>query len=275
MTTLAPPGPPVLDAGEVLVPGYTVVSHINRAEALDVYEVWSDERACGCVAKVLRPDRAADAAPRRRLLREGRLLADLAHPHIVRGYETVRGPRPAVIIELLTGETLGHMIASAPRGRLAIGDVCHLGLQLCSAIGYLHRHGVLHLDLKPSNIIATAGQARVIDLSLARPPGRVPRGIGTRQYLAPEQARGGVAGPPADVFGIGGVLFAAVTGERPFGAREGADYEQLERRAVPVGSLRRVPRAFASVIDACMDPSPEARPSVAALSGALDALVSG
>jgi eukaryotic-like serine/threonine-protein kinase len=272
VTTAARPEPPVLGVGEVLVPGYVVVGHVNRAEALDVYEVWSEERACGCIAKVLRPDRAGEAAPRRRLLREGELLQALGHPHIVRGYETVRGPRPVVVIEMLTGETLGHMIATAPRGRLAAGDVRHLGLQLCSAIGYLHRHGVLHLDLKPSNIIATAGQARVIDLSLARPPGRVPRGIGTRQYLSPEQARGGVAGPAADVFGVGGVLFAATTGERPFGAREGDGYEQLERRAAPLGSLRRVPRALAALVDACLEPAPEARPSVAELSRGLDSL---
>lgn len=273
MTMLAPPAePPVLHAGEVLAPGYTVVGHVNRAEALDVYEVWSEHRACGCIAKVLRPDRAHEPTARRRLFHEGRLLEELAHPHIVRGYETVRGPRPAVILEMLTGQTLGHMISDAPRGRLAVGDVCHLGLQLCSAIGYLHRHGVLHLDLKPSNIIATAGQARVIDLSLARPPGRVPRGVGTRQYLSPEQARGGVAGPPADVFGVGGVLFAAVTGERPFGAGEESDYEQLERRAMPVASLRRAPRAFTALVDACLEPAPQARPTVAELSRGLEAL---
>ena len=64
------------------------------------------------------------------------------------------------------------MIQSAPR-RLAIADVAHLGLQICSSIGYLHGRGFLHLDLKPSNVIVAGGQVKVIDLSLARRPGPV------------------------------------------------------------------------------------------------------
>ena len=92
-------------------------------------------------------------ASRRRLVREGELLLELAHPHIVRAYELRRrAPHPVLVLETLGGETLEHMIQSAPR-RLAIADVAHLGLQLCSAIGYLHGHGYLHLDLKPSNVI--------------------------------------------------------------------------------------------------------------------------
>ena len=82
-------------------------------------------------------------------------------------------------------------------------DVAHLGLQLGSALAYLHRERRLHLDLKPSNVIAEAGRAKLIDLSLARPPGPAADGIGTWLYMSPEQARGGVLGPAADVWGLG------------------------------------------------------------------------
>ena len=152
--------------------------------------------------------------------------------------------------------------------------LAYLGLQLCSAVRYLHAFGLLHLDLKPTNIISEAGIAKLIDLSVARPPGSAPAGVGTRQYLAPEQARGGVLGPPADVWGIGAVLYAASTKFRPFyGLDEETKYPQLETRAAPVGSRRRLPRRLADSIDAALEPDPEQRPSVAELADVLGELI--
>ena len=106
--------------------------------------------------------------------------------------------------------TLGALLE---RGCLDRADLVQLGLQLCSAIRYLHRNGWLHLDLKPDNLIAEAGRLKVIDLSIAQPPGRVPPGTGTARLMAPEQARGGEVGPAADVWGIGRVLAAAGGGD--------------------------------------------------------------
>jgi serine/threonine protein kinase len=247
-----------------------VIEHLSRARALDVYDVWSDGRDCRCVAKVVRPDRAAEPGPRRRLRAEGRLLLSLTHPHVVRAYELIERPAPALILETLEGETLDHMIARRRR-RLPAGELAFLGLHLCSAVGYLHRHGVLHLDLKPSNVICDAGQARLIDLSVARRPGRARAGVGTRQYMAPEQARGGPLGEAADVWGIGAVLFEAASGARPFPASTNGTYEQLERRAETVAARRRLPAPLAALIDACLDPDPRGRPSVPELAAGLDA----
>jgi eukaryotic-like serine/threonine-protein kinase len=166
-----------------------------------------------------------------------------------------------VVLETLQGETLSHLIRRTPRG-LSATDVCHLGLHVASAVGYLHRHDVVHLDLKPSNVIAHAGTAKVIDLSLARPPGPVPVGVGTREYLSPEQARGGEAGPASDVWGIGATLFAAATGTRPFAAIPDG-YEQLRRRAAPVGEVRpRYPRTVRAAVDACLELDPADRPAL-------------
>lgn len=262
-------GPPPIPEGSDVAPGYTVLAHLSRAQVLDVYDVWSAARDCRCIAKTLRPDRRDDAAAQTRLVREGDMLVRLTHPHIVRGYEVLEPPHTVVILETLTGETLAHLIARSAR-RLGLADVCHLGLHVASAVGYLHRNGVLHLDLKPSNVIATDGMAKVIDLSLARPPGPVPRGLGTRQYMAPEQARGTEATPASDVWGVGAVLFAAATGHRPFEALPDG-YDQLRRRATPVGTLRRVPRRLRAAIDACLEPRPEDRPALAELRGDLAA----
>jgi serine/threonine protein kinase len=261
----------LLREGDVVASGYEVLAHLRRGRSLDVYDAWSLERDCRCIAKVVRPDRQA-ARVRRRLTREGELLLELAHPHLVRAYELRRRPRTVLILETLDGETVEHLIHGGPR-RPAIADAAHLGLQLCSAIGYLHRRGFLHLDVKPSNVIVQSGQARVIDLSLARRPGPVPRGLGSPPYLSPEQARGGRAGPATDVWGIGATLYEAATGVRPFPDARPGRYPQADRLVPSVAKGRRAPARFSAVVDACLAPDPAERPSVAELADELDAVI--
>jgi serine/threonine protein kinase len=204
-----------LAPGQEVAPGYEAIEHLRRGRNLDVYDVWSEKRACRCVVKSLRPDRLGREGPTGRLLEEGRLLCGLTHPHIVRAYEVREQPVPLFVMETLAGETLGHMI-EVRDAELSAAEVAQLGLHLASAIRYLHAHGWLHLDLKPSNVIAECGRAKLIDLSVARPPGPAHGGIGTLYYMAPEQVRGGELGPAADVWGIGAVLFEAATGEPAF-----------------------------------------------------------
>lgn len=260
-----------LGPGEVLVAGYEVIALLDRGPSFEVYDVWSLARSCRCVAKTVRLDRRS---PRhsRRVLREGRLLSRLGHPHLVRGYETITRPRPVAILETLTGETLGHVVDRCRR--LPPGDVAVLGMQLCSALGYLHRQGLLHLDLKPSNIVNDGGRAKVLDLSVARGPGRLPAGIGTDGYLSPEQAAGGVVGPAADVWGIGTVLFVALVGELaypgtvPDRAADGEDDPDpilITEPAPSVRSRRRVPASLADAVDECLALDPAERPTVGEL----------
>ncbi len=256
-------GPPPLGAGEAIAPGYGIITHLHRSNNFDVYDAWSEERACRCIAKVPCPDRVDDPTVSQRLFREGRLLKKLTHPHIVRAYETIRDPRPTLILETLTGETLQHMIETRQR-RLPLKGIVHLGLHLCSAVHYLHRHEILHLDLKPSNIVSEHGLAKLLDLSIARRPGRGEKGMGTLEYMSPEQASGAILGTAADVWGIGAVLFEATTDEVPFDAYDDEEgrYEQLERRAEPVRLYRRVPAAFNDLVDSCLAPDPALRPTV-------------
>jgi len=252
--------------GRRLAPGYEVIAHLARSNVLDVYDAWSHERACRCVVKLLRPDRRRDEAAARALQREGWLLQRLSHPHVVRGYETLCEPLPALVMETLRGETVAHLVQRRAR-RLSAHELGHLGVHLCSAIAYLHGQGVLHLDLKPSNVIAEAGRAKVIDLSLARAPGVMRAGIGTWCYMAPEQARGGDVGPAADAWGIAAVLYEAATGLAPFGdeADEDCEFPSLHRPAHPVARDRRLPPALAAAIDGGLRAEPSARPSIAQL----------
>lgn len=263
-----------LRRGERLAPGYEVIAHLRRGRDLDTYDVWSEERDCRCVAKAPRPDRRSASSTRRRLRREGRLLLSLAHPHIVRAYELVERPDPVLVLETIDGETLDHLVQRR-RYRLPAVDIAYLGMHLCSAVQFLHRHGIVHLDLKPSNVISDFGQAKVIDLSLARAPQRVPPGIGTRRYMAPEQVAGGEIGPPTDVWGIGAVLFEAATGVPPFGETGIQSLNGSGRWSVSpsVRRNRRVSADLARGIESCLHADPGARPGVMELSRILDGFV--
>jgi serine/threonine protein kinase len=269
----APPVEEPVAAGAALAPGYTVLHHLRRAESLDAYSVWSDERRCRCVAKVLRPDRRDDARARARLEREAEMLLRLAHPNVVRAYELLARPQLTLILEGLAGPPLSVAIAARPR-RLPAGDLCALGTQLCAALRYLHGHGIVHLDVKPSNVVAGGGGgvSKLIDFSLARAPGRPYKGVGTRAYMAPEQARGDVVTPAADVWGLGATLFEAATGRRPFRRARGEPrerYPQLREPAPPVRRFRRLPAAVGAALDACLNPAPERRPTPDELAGLL------
>ncbi|MGW0768055.1 serine/threonine-protein kinase [Streptomyces sp. NPDC002676] len=276
-TVAAAPLPP----GARPVPGYEVLAHLTRTGWLDVYDAWSEERDCRCVLKAVRPDRRGEEWLGERLLREGRWLREFTHPHLVRAYETFTSPEPLVVLETLTGETLSHLVHRLRR-RPAAADVALLGVQLCSAVHYLHGRGLLHLDLKPSNVVVERGHAKVLDLSVARPPGPAPAGVGTCCYLAPEQARGAQLTAAADVWGIGITLYEVACGDVPFdcaGTAEGSDeadppdsrYRQLERSAPPIASRRRLPPALAAAVDSCLRADASSRPTVAELTAALAA----
>jgi eukaryotic-like serine/threonine-protein kinase len=296
-TAVTPDAPLPQAAGTELAPGYRIISHLNRGNRLDVYDAWSAERESRCVLKTLRPDRAHERPAHRALVQEGRLLRRFTHPHLVRAYEVtaaIDDGRPVVVLETLDGETLSHLVHRLlERDRhLPLADVAVLGLQLASALAYLHHHGWLHLDLKPSNIVATGGQARLLDLSIARRPGRARAGNGTFEYLSPEQARGGMLTAAADVWGLGAVLYAVLAGEPPYGYDTGdaaADdeatavtvsptrfdddvvYPQLMEDPPPVRRHRRLPAELGAIVDACLQREAKKRPALPDVATGLDA----
>ncbi|MDQ3629044.1 MAG: serine/threonine protein kinase [Actinomycetota bacterium] len=247
--------------GAVILPGYEVVSLMRRGGRLDTYDVYSRERDSRCVLKVVREDRAHESGCREALVREGTLLRDLSHPHLVRAYEVFEEPRPGIVLETLSGATLAALIEDSP---IAPADAAMLGLQLVSVLSYLHRHRWLHLDVKPANIVVHGGRAVLIDLSLVGRPGAGRAQAGTDGYLSPEQARGRGLSAACDVFGLGVTLGEALTGRLPY-AQEARWATGTSPRTPRWGFRHRLgsaPESFAALVSACIDPDPARRPGL-------------
>jgi serine/threonine protein kinase len=246
--------PAVVPVGAEVLPGYRVEALLARGGRVDTYDVTSLERDCRAVVKVVRADRVGDQHVREGVLTEGALVTTLAHPHLVRGYEVVIGPRPAVVLETLPGATLAALI---DEHRLGVVDAALLGRQLVAVLDYVHRHGWLHLDVKPDNVVVQEGRAVLIDLGLATRPGRVERGLGTEGYAAPEQDAGGTVSPATDVWGLAATLVECVTGAAPGRTPD----------------LRRVPARLRPLLADCLRPDPAARPTLDEVRGRLDAVL--
>ena len=185
----------------------------------------------------------------------------------VRAYEVLKEPRPVMSQETLTGATLAYLI-NTNRRRLALSDVVNLGIHLCSAVQYLHRHNVLHLDLKPSNVVSERQLAKVIDLSITRSPARDRKGARTPQYMAPEQARGGYLSPATDVWGTSRLRPAKSLSTPTMKTTNPAT---CKPRDGSPRSHRRVPVRFANLVESCLEPDPAQRSTVQGLMKALTA----
>jgi eukaryotic-like serine/threonine-protein kinase len=279
------PGPPPADRwrlaeGDELVPGRLAVKLLGGGERYETYLAWDEHLLSLVVVKVVRPSLVDDEHSLRGLAAEAALLERLRHPVLVRGFGAVlEGPRPHVVLEHLEGPRLSTLVRR--QGPLEPEQLLPLALQLSSAAHYLRAEGIVHLDVKPSNIIMGA-PARLIDLSIARPVDElrdVTHRIGTDAYMAPEQCdpRGrGPMTPAADVWGIGATLYHAIVGRPPFpkGPREGRGRDRFPQLAqAPAPLAREVAPAVSELVAACLDPDPAARPAPAALAADLEGLV--
>ena len=238
-------------------------------------------------------DVAVKILPRERILggrfeREARAAARLAHPGIVTLYEAAVDDEGAYLVsELVHGTTLDRLLAE---GRLSDRDVVQIGIALCDALSHAHAHGVIHRDVKPSNVLvpdrptSQAGVARLTDFGVARVLGgdsltMTGDVIGTAAYMAPEQAQGLPAGVSADLFSLALVLYEGLTGVNP--VRTGAAGGHGRRLGTHLPPLRRqrreLPRELGQAIDLALRPRPgergrlvELRASLAAAAGGLD-----
>lgn len=268
-----------LDEGESIAPGRTAVALLGSSRVHDVYAAW-DETILGVVAvKMLRPASVGDRHARAALAREAKQLRALSHPSFPRCFDAVvDGPRPHIVLELVEGPRLSSVIRR--QGRLGVEQAIPLILQLASAIHYLAETGVLHLDVKPKNVLM-APPPRLIDLSVARSIERAkltPEPVGTDRYMAPEQCGTGLApemGHATDVWGLGVTMHEALAGRRPFpdGDHTPSGPARFPQLVVDPEPLPRdVPEPLAGLISAAMSRRPADRPTAAEIVRELDPL---
>ncbi|MFJ4080109.1 protein kinase [Streptomyces iakyrus] len=166
---------------------------------------------------------AAQARRRRdRTLREARALAQLSHPHIIVVHDVVEDDeRPYIVMELIEGGSLADRLAQ--RGPVDAAEAARIGIALLGALGAAHTAGVLHRDLKPDNVLLETGTDRVVltDFGIAQVAGTptlTENGsfVGSPEYTAPERMSGMRTGPESDLWSLGALLCAALSGESPF-----------------------------------------------------------
>ena len=270
-----------LAGGDQIVPGRFALKAIGGGWDYEVFLAWDEHLHSLVVAKLVRRHLVRDEHTLRSLAREADLLDRLAHPVIVRGFGSVlAGDRPHLLLEHLEGPTLARTIRRT--GALALEQLVPLAFQLASALQYLANEQVVHLDVKPANVILGA-PPRLVDLSVARSveaAARLRTPVGTDPYMAPEQCDPALAeiGPAADVWGLGATLFEAVSAGVPFPRPKGFDrqdplqrFPQLAPDAPP--QLSDAPRALGEIVSACLAFEPAERPTAGEVGDLLEPLV--
>ncbi|MDP8911711.1 MAG: Stk1 family PASTA domain-containing Ser/Thr kinase [Actinomycetota bacterium] len=223
---------------------YLVMRKLGTGGMADVYLAEDQELGRRVAIKILNDRHANDDQFVERFRREAKNAASLSHPNIVSVYD--RGEAQGtyyIAMEYLGGRTLKELVVE--RGPAPIQTVIDYARQILSALAFAHRHGIVHRDIKPHNVlVGDDGRVKVTDFGIARAGTsqmtEVGSIIGTAQYLSPEQARGAPVDHRSDLYSVGIVLYELLTGQTPFVGDTPLDVamKHISNAPVPASSLR-------------------------------------
>jgi serine/threonine-protein kinase len=243
---------------------------VGQGGMADVYWAYDATLRRDIAVKVLSSWLAQDPDYVDRFREEARRIAAFSHPHVVAVYhageETLEGQRRLYLVMPLLHESLEDRLKR--EGKLPLTQAVGLALQVADGLQAAHRHGLVHRDVKPGNILLdTDGQAQLTDFGLAREMRRGARVVsqqpwGTPEYMAPEQLQGDVIDQRADIYALGVVLYELLTGKRPFDGQTAYDIAAHALTAPlkpPSAYVPAIPSALDNVISKALSRDPADR----------------
>lgn len=269
--------------GKVFSDRYTLVSIIGEGESSVVFGAVDKQNGRTVALKMLSPERMEDKDAVARFVSEANLLSLFHHPGIVSLLDaSLDGERKYFVMEYIEGITLKKHITD--RGPLSKGEILFLSKQILSALGEVHKMGIVHSDIKPQNIVLVGnGNIKLMDFGISKEQKSqnaeeetAEVALGTVQYVSPEQAEGRPLSHLSDIYSFGVMLYEMATGLLPFTDKEPGRVAAMHVSSTPIPPsrvCRGVDSALEEIILHAMEKLPEARPeSTAAVWEALEAL---
>ncbi|MBK9924852.1 MAG: protein kinase [Anaerolineales bacterium] len=257
-----------MEEGSVLNNRYQLLERIGSGGMADVFRARDLMLERSVAIKILHEKYSDDTDFQERFRMEARAAANLSHPNIVTvhdfgfDYEQLY-----IVMEYLPGKDLKTILRQ--RGRYRVEDAIPLIVQACAGIGYAHRAGLVHCDIKPHNMIVTPdNRLKVTDFGIARalstimPDERADVVWGSPQYFSPEQAMGEAPSPASDVYSLGIVLYETITGALPFNAPSSDELARLHLEQDPIPPreyIPDIPPALEEIILKVLSKEPAAR----------------
>ncbi|MGH3035292.1 MAG: serine/threonine-protein kinase [Gaiellaceae bacterium] len=264
-------GTPDLRPGDTLGP-YRLDAVLGEGSMGIVFRAERTSDGTVVALKVLRRMLSRDPVYKQRFLREVRVASEVRHRHLVPIHEAGEADGyDYLAVSCLSGGTLGDRVEA--EGPLPVADCVVLAAEIGAGLDALHAHAIVHRDVKPSNIMLDeAGRAALTDFGLAKgraytvltKPGQM---MGTLDYIAPELVRGEQAGPASDIYGLGCVVYEALTGAPPFGGRRASEVAvaHLEQEPPDPRTVRpELPPDVGRIVLAALAKTPRDRPRTGA-----------
>lgn len=253
---------------EILGGRYQIIGRLGRGGMANIFRAKDLNLQREVAIKIMHDQLIEDPSFQASFLREARAAANLSHPNIVTIFDFGHdGQRYFLVMEYIPGTDLKTLIRR--KGQLEILEAVDLMIQICAGVGYAHRAGLIHCDLKPQNVLITAdGRAKITDFGIARALATISADEqadvvwGSPIYFAPEQAAGGPPSPASDVYALGITLFEMLAGRPPFQAEDSMKLSELHQ-TTPPPSIRslvpEVPVTLEQVLFKVLSKEPSAR----------------